>query len=87
MVQRVRICTQYKRDRFTFRCHPAFHSGNAIFDWMLFKFETEAIGSQEPSVDYFYANLLLWYSMTIRMLQMMMMNTDLLFNAQLVELV
>lgn len=54
---RVHICTQYKRDAFTFRCHPAFQSGNAIYDWMLVKFETKADGNQEAGVDYFPCKL------------------------------
>ena len=36
---RVRICTEYKRDQFTFRCHPAYQSDNAIYDWMNVLFE------------------------------------------------
>ncbi len=43
---KVRICTQHQRDKFTFRRHPAFQSGSAIHDWMLVKFETEAVGNQ-----------------------------------------
>ncbi len=54
---KVCICTQYKRDKFTFRCHPAFQSGSAIHDWMLVKFETEAVGNQAAGVDYFPCKL------------------------------
>jgi hypothetical protein len=54
---KVRICTQYQRDKFTFRCHPAFQSGSAIHDWMLVKFETEAVGNQAAGVDNFPCKL------------------------------
>jgi hypothetical protein len=54
---KVHICTQCKRDKFTFQCHPAFQSGSSIHDWMLVKFETEAVGNQEAGVDYFPCKL------------------------------
>ena len=54
---KVCIRTQYKRDKFDFRCHPAFQSGSAIHDWMLVKFETEAVGNQAAGVDYFPCKL------------------------------
>ena len=31
----VRFCTEYVRDVYTFRCHPAYQSDNAMNDWML----------------------------------------------------
>ena len=35
---RVRIATEYRRDVYTFRCHPNFQSDGPIYDWMLVKF-------------------------------------------------
>ena len=35
----VRICTEFRRDVHTFRCHPHFQSDGPIFDWMLVDFE------------------------------------------------
>jgi Plavaka transposase len=35
----VRFCTEYVRDQFTFRCHPAYQSDNPINDWMNVLFE------------------------------------------------
>ena len=37
----VRMCTEYIRDQYTFRCHPAYQSDNPIFDWMNVKFIVE----------------------------------------------
>ena len=54
---RVHICTHYKCDTFSLRCHPAFQSGNEIHDCMLVKVETEAVGNQEAGVDYFPCKL------------------------------
>jgi hypothetical protein len=34
----VRLCTEYVRDAFRFRCHPAYQSDNAINDWMHVQF-------------------------------------------------
>jgi hypothetical protein len=34
----VRFCTEYVRDIYTFRCHPAYQSDNAINDWMNVRF-------------------------------------------------
>ena len=41
----VRFCTEYIRDKYTFRCHPGFQSGSAIYDWMTVKFETNEAGT------------------------------------------
>jgi hypothetical protein len=30
----VRICTEYCRAGHTYRCHPAYQSNGAIYDWM-----------------------------------------------------
>jgi hypothetical protein len=35
----VRICTEYKRDIHTFRCHPCYQSNGPIYDWLLVNFE------------------------------------------------
>ncbi|KAI2492859.1 hypothetical protein MHU86_21672 [Fragilaria crotonensis] len=35
----VRFCTEYVRDQYTFRCHPAYQSDNPINDWMNVLFE------------------------------------------------
>lgn len=35
---RVRFCTEYVRDVYTFRCHPAYQSDNPIYDWMTVNF-------------------------------------------------
>jgi hypothetical protein len=42
----VRFCTEYIRDRYTFRCHPGFQSGSAIYNWMTVKFETNEEGTK-----------------------------------------
>jgi hypothetical protein len=34
----VRICTEFKRDVHTFRCHPCYQSDGPIFDWLLVQF-------------------------------------------------
>jgi hypothetical protein len=34
------FCTQYKRDIYTFRCHPSFGSNGPLYDWMVIKFDT-----------------------------------------------
>ena len=36
---KVRMCTEFKRDVYTFRCHPCYQSDGPIYDWMLVKFE------------------------------------------------
>jgi len=36
------FCTEYVRDVFTFRCHPAYQSGGPIFDWMDVEFEDDS---------------------------------------------
>ena len=36
----VNFCTEYKRDIYTFRCHPSYGSAGPIFDWMIIKFNT-----------------------------------------------
>ena len=36
---RVRFCTEYRQDIYTFRCHPCYQSDGPIFDWMLVRFE------------------------------------------------
>ena len=36
----VHFCTQYKRDIYTFRCHPSFGSTGPLYDWMVIKFDT-----------------------------------------------
>ena len=36
----VNFCTEYKRDIYTFRCHPSYGSARPIFDWMIMKFDT-----------------------------------------------
>jgi hypothetical protein len=35
----VRICTEFKRDVFTFRCHPCYQSDGPMYDWMLVHFD------------------------------------------------
>ena len=35
----VQICTEYCREGHTFRCHPAYQSGGAIYDWMHVQFK------------------------------------------------
>jgi hypothetical protein len=35
----VRICTEYCRGGDTYRCHPAYQSGAAIYDWMHVEFK------------------------------------------------
>ena len=35
----VRICTEYCRIGHTYRCHPAYQSGGAIYDWMHVQFK------------------------------------------------
>ena len=35
----VRICTEYCRGDDTYRCHPAYQSGAAIYDWMHVEFK------------------------------------------------
>ncbi len=39
----VRLATEYVRDVYTFRCHPAYQSGGAIYDWMNVKFNDNSI--------------------------------------------
>ena len=34
----VHICTEYKGDIYTFRCHPNYGSAGSIYDWMIIKF-------------------------------------------------
>jgi hypothetical protein len=34
----VHFCTEYKRDIYTFRCHPNYGSAGPIYDWMIIKF-------------------------------------------------
>jgi hypothetical protein len=34
----VHFCTEYKRDIYTFRCHPNYGSAGPIYDWMTIKF-------------------------------------------------
>jgi hypothetical protein len=34
----VLFCTEYKRDIYTFRCHPNYDSAGPIYDWMTIKF-------------------------------------------------
>ena len=36
----VNFCTEYKRDIYTFRCHPSYGSAGPIFDWLIIKFNT-----------------------------------------------
>ena len=35
----VRVCTEFKGDVHTFRCHPCYHSDGPKYDWMLVDFE------------------------------------------------
>jgi hypothetical protein len=39
----VRLATEYVRNVFTFRCHPAYQSGSAIYNWMNVKFNDNSI--------------------------------------------
>jgi hypothetical protein len=39
----VRLATEYVRHVYTFRCHPAYQSGSAIYDWMNVKFNDNSI--------------------------------------------
>jgi hypothetical protein len=42
----VRFCTEYIRDKYTFRCHPGFQSGSVIYHWMTVKFEANEEGTE-----------------------------------------
>lgn len=37
-VNKIRFCTEYKRDVHTFRCHPSYQSDGCIYDWMVIDF-------------------------------------------------
>ena len=39
----VTLATEYVRHVYTFRCHPAYQSGGAIYDWMNVKFSDNSI--------------------------------------------
>ncbi|KAI2502420.1 hypothetical protein MHU86_12077 [Fragilaria crotonensis] len=39
----VRIATEYVRHIYTFRCHPAYQSGGAVYDWMNVQFNDDSI--------------------------------------------
>lgn len=36
---KVHFCTEYKRDIYTFRCHPNYGSAGPIYDWMIIKYD------------------------------------------------
>jgi hypothetical protein len=38
-----RIATEYVRHLYTFRCHPAYQSGGAVYDWMNVQFNDNSI--------------------------------------------
>jgi hypothetical protein len=37
------IATEYVRHLYTFRCHPAYQSGGAVYDWMNVQFNDNSI--------------------------------------------
>ena len=39
----VTLATEYVRHIYTFRCHPAYQSGGAIYNWMNVKFSNNSI--------------------------------------------
>jgi hypothetical protein len=39
----VRLATEYFRHVYTFRCHPTYQSGSALYDWMNVKFNDSSI--------------------------------------------
>ena len=36
----VHFCTEYRREEYTFRCHPAYQSNYPMYDWMIVRFDT-----------------------------------------------
>jgi hypothetical protein len=40
----VRLATEYVRDVYTFRCHPAYQSGRPIYDWLNVQFDNGIVG-------------------------------------------
>ncbi len=40
----VRLATEYVRDVYTFRCHPAYQSGQAMYDWLNVQFDNGIVG-------------------------------------------
>ena len=47
----VRFCTEYVRDTYTFRCHPAYQSDNPINDWMVVNFITVDENTKHESIE------------------------------------
>lgn len=46
----VKFCTEYKRDIYTFRCHPSYGSAGPIYDWMIIQYDTGLFPSRLAAV-------------------------------------
>jgi hypothetical protein len=56
----VRFCTEYVRDQYTFRCHPAYQLDIPIYDWMNVLFEIMDEAKNPMSKLRFRVGLPLW---------------------------